>query len=208
MRLLLASRNRGKVSEVEFLLRGTGWQVVDLSEFDDGLEMAEDGSTLQENARKKAQAAARVSKMWTLADDSGLEIDALEGKPGVHSARFCGPDSTDSDRNRKILSLMVAVPDERRTARFRCVACLVDLVGNERTFEGVCEGHIAHHARGSSGFGYDPIFIPDGHSQTFAELGQATKNRISHRARAVTQVVEYLKARLRGEAKPRRAGSD
>jgi len=148
--------------------------------------------TFAENACKKAREAARATGMMTLADDSGLEIDALGGEPGVRSARYCGQDASDADRNRSILQNMVTIPEGKRTARFRCVMCLVSPEGEERRFEGVSEGRIAHQARGSSGFGYDPIFVPEGHSRTFAELGPEIKNRMSHRAKALRQVVKYM----------------
>lgn len=193
MKLLLATRNRNKLTEVQYALAGSGWQVMILSDFGDAPEVQEDGATFEENARKKARTAAERAKMWTLAEDSGLEVDALGGEPGVKSARYCGEGATDTDRIRKALDRLVAVPEERRTARFRCVMCLVDPDGHEACFEGRCEGRIAHGARGSAGFGYDPIFIPEGHDRTFAELGLGVKNKISHRARAMQQVIGYLR---------------
>ncbi len=206
MKLLVASRNQGKIAEIRRLLDDTGWLVVGLPSLDSGLEIVEDGETFEQNARKKAYAAAEASKMWTLADDSGLEIDALGGEPGVHSARYCGPDAAQIFRNRRIQDCLVAVPEEQRTARFRCVMCLIDPAGKEKVFEGTCEGKIAYHARGSAGFGYDPIFIPEGYSRTFAELGLETKNRFSHRARAMRQVVDYLRTRVRADTKSRKRG--
>jgi len=192
VKLLLATRNRNKVVEMQRALDDTGWQVVMLSDIADAPQVEEDGATFEENARKKARSAAERAKMRTLAEDSGLEIDALGGEPGVKSARYAGEGATDTDRIRKVLGRLVAVPEERRTARFRCVMCLVDPVGDEACFEGRCEGRIAHSARGSAGFGYDPIFVPEGHDRTFAELGLAVKSRTSHRARAIQQVIEYL----------------
>jgi len=176
-------------------LEGTGWQVVMLSDIAGAPEVEEDGATFEENALKKARSAVRFTGLWTIAEDSGLEIDALGGEPGVKSARYAGEGATDAERIRKVLGQLVAVRDERRTARFRCVMCIVDSAGTERCFEGRCEGRIAHSARGSSGFGYDPIFVPDGYDQTFAELGFGVKSKISHRARALQQVTEYLRSR-------------
>ncbi len=198
MKLLLASHNHGKATEIARLLEGTGWRVVSLTSVDSKFDVVEDGLTFRDNAQKKALAAAGRFKMWTLADDSGLVIDALDGEPGVHSARYCGPDATDADRVRRVLDRMIAVPAEKRTARFRCAMCLVDIAGSEEFFEGEVEGRIAHHPRGTAGFGYDPVFIPDGHSRTFAELGVYAKNTMSHRARAMRKVVEYLKSRTGG----------
>ncbi|MBN2465061.1 RdgB/HAM1 family non-canonical purine NTP pyrophosphatase [candidate division WOR-3 bacterium] len=192
MKLLLATRNRNKVIEMQQALEGTGWQVVMLSDVKGAPEVKEDGATFEENALKKARSAAQVSGLWTLAEDSGLEIDALGGEPGVRSARYAGEGVTDGERIRKVLGQLVSVRDEQRTARFRCVMCVIDPAGGERCFEGRCEGRIAHNAGGSSGFGYDPVFIPEGHEKTFAELGFAVKGKISHRARALQQVIDYL----------------
>jgi len=196
LKLLLATRNRNKVIEMQRALEDTGWQVVMLSDIVDVPQVEEDGATFEENARKKARTAAERAKMWTLAEDSGLEIDALGGEPGVKSARYAGEGANDADRIRKVLDRLVAVPEERRTARFRCVMCLVDPAGDETCLEGRCEGHIAHSARGSAGFGYDPIFVPDGHDRTFAELGLGVKSEISHRARAMQQVIGFLRSRV------------
>ncbi len=193
MKLLLATRNWNKLTEVQHALAGTGWEAMILSDLGDAPEVEEDGATFEENAQKKARTAAERAKMWTLAEDSGLEVDALGGEPGVKSARYAGEGATDTDRTRKVLDRLVSVPEERRTARFRCVMCLVDPAGDETCFEGRCEGHIAHSARGSAGFGYDPVFIPEGHDRTFAELGLGVKNEISHRARAMQQVIDYLR---------------
>lgn len=193
MKLLLATRNRNKVVEMQHALAGTGWQVMMLSDFGDIPEVDEDGATFEENARKKARSAAARVEMWTLAEDAGLEVDALGGEPGVRSARYCGEGASDADRMHKVLERIINVPEERRTARFRCVMCLVDMAGKETCFEGRCEGRIAHSARGTAGFGYDPIFIPDGYSRTFAELGLAVKGKTSHRARAMQQVIAFLR---------------
>jgi XTP/dITP diphosphohydrolase len=193
VKLLLATRNRNKVTEMQHALADTGWQVMMLSDFGDMPEVEEDGATFAENARKKARSASARVEMWTLAEDSGLEVDALGGEPGVRSARYAGEGANDADRMHKVLERIVNVPEERRTARFRCVMCLIDTAGKETCFEGRCEGRIAHSARGTSGFGYDPIFIPEGYSRTFAELGPGVKSKISHRARAMQQVIDYLR---------------
>lgn len=193
MKLLLATRNRNKVVEMTHALGGTGWRVAVMSDIPDAPEVKEDGATFQENALKKARVAARVSGLWTLAEDSGLEVDALGGEPGVKSARYAGEGAGDVDRVRKVLDRLGDLPAERRTARFCCVMCLVDPAGNETCFEGCCEGSIAMEARGAAGFGYDPVFIPQGHDRTFAELGLDVKGRISHRARAMEQVIRFLK---------------
>jgi XTP/dITP diphosphohydrolase len=193
VKLLLATRNRNKVVEIQQALQSTDWQVVILSDIPNAPDVEEDGATFEENALKKARSAARVSKLWTLAEDSGLEIDALGGEPGVKSARYAGEGASDADRIRKVLDHLSLVPDERRTARFRCVMCVIDPAGKENCFEGRCEGRIAAHPRGSAGFGYDPVFVPDGYDQTFAELGLGVKSKISHRARAMQQVIAFLR---------------
>jgi len=197
MKLLFATFNPGKVAEVRWLLEQAGWQVLSLAEVCPDLKLQETGATFEENARQKARAAAQATHMWTLAEDSGLEVGALGGEPGVISARFGGREASDQERSRAILARMIAVPDEHRRARFRCVMCLIDPAGTEAVFEGVCEGRIAHHLRGASGFGYDPIFIPDGYAQTFAELGMEVKSRISHRAKALQQLIRHLQGRVR-----------
>jgi XTP/dITP diphosphohydrolase len=200
VKLLLATRNPHKVTELQQMLEGTGWQVVMLSDFEGIPDVEEDGVTFEENARKKARSAAQHAKMWTLAEDAGLEVDALKGEPGVHSARYCGEGASDADRMRKVLDRIIAVPEERRTARFGCVMCLVDPAGNETCFEGRCDGRIAHHERGSAGFGYDPIFMPEGHGRTFGELGKSVKNQVSHRARAMQQVIAYLRSHVQPDS--------
>ncbi len=177
-------------------LRRAGWTIVALDQFPDFPAIEEDGRTFEDNARKKARAAAALGSDWTLAEDAGLEIDALNGEPGVMSARYAGEQATDTERVRKVLDRMIAVPDERRTARFRCVMCLVGPDKEETLFTGMCSGRISHTPRGTAGFGYDPIFIPDGYGLTFAELGLDVKHRISHRARALRKVIEYLRRRV------------
>ncbi len=195
MKLFIATRNRNKVIEVRHPLERAGWTVVTLDDYPDFPVVEENGSTFAENAREKARAAAELGVGWTMAEDAGLEIDALGGEPGVMSARYCGDGATDGDRMRRVLDRMIAVPDERRTARFRCVMCVIGPDRSEAFFEGICRGRIAHTARGAAGFGYDPIFMPDGYGLTFAELGLDVKHRISHRARALRKVLEHLRTR-------------
>ncbi len=196
MKILFATDNQGKLNEVRWILHDTGWQLISLSDINYSADIPETGQTYYDNAVIKARAGFSIYKSWTMAEDSGLEIDALGGKPGVLSARFFPPDVTYFERNRRILELIISVPTEKRTACFRSVVCLIDPTGEERYFEGVCRGRIAHTIRGGYGFGYDPIFIPDGYGLTFAEMGQEIKNRISHRARAIRQMVQFLKEYL------------
>jgi len=195
MELVLASRNRDKIGEIRHILNGisvTIWTFLDFPGFP---EVEEVGDTLAENALLKAQAICDYTGKPALADDSGLEVDALGGAPGVYSARYAGIDVTYEDNNKKLLRELEGVPEEARTARFRCVLALVEPGGTRRTVEGVCEGHIVGGTRGTGGFGYDPLFVPEGETRTFAEMPAAQKNRISHRYRALKQARELLQTR-------------
>lgn len=196
LKLILATRNVDKFAEMRRLLAVDHLLPIPLTDLEGVPFVEESGSTFAENARLKARAVAAVGRTWTLAEDSGLEIDALGGEPGINSARYGGPTANDYDRIHLILNRMVVVPLERRTARFRCAVCLIDPQGQEYFFEGVCEGHIAPRPRGISGFGYDPIFIPDGYSRTFAELGPVVKDAVSHRAKALREVAAFLTSRV------------
>lgn len=185
--LLVATNNPGKIREYEELLDGlvNSVEIVFPGGLGLALEVEEAGETFEENARIKALAYAGVSGRLTLADDSGLEVDALGGAPGVYSARYAGPDASDSDRYRKLLSALQDIPAGKRTARFRCVIAVAQPDGTVDTAEGTCEGEIGFEPRGTHGFGYDPVFIVNGLGHTMAELPPETKNRISHRARAL-----------------------
>jgi len=189
VRLLIASTNRGKVAEYEALLAGLDLGVAELGDVAIRLEVPETGSTFEENARLKARAYADASQLWTLADDSGLCVDALGGAPGIYSARY-GPDP--AARIERLLTELSDVPDEGRMARFVCVVALAKPDGELYTFEGVCEGRINRQPRGDNGFGYDPIFLLPEYGQTMAELPMSVKNQISHRARATVQARRWL----------------
>lgn len=189
-RLLLASNNPGKLVELQALLRGLP---VEVTSRPDLPEVAETGETFLENAILKACAAATWSGEWALADDSGLEVDALGGAPGVRSRRYAGRDATDAERNARLLARLAKVPDPKRTARFRCVLALMGPDGRVWTAEGVCEGRITHAPRGEHGFGYDPIFQVAGLDRTMAELTPEEKDRLSHRARALAAMAETLR---------------
>ncbi len=184
-KLILATRNEGKVREIVALLAPLGVEVVSLAAYPEIPEVAEDGDTFVENALAKARTVMTYTGRLVMADDSGLEVDALNGAPGVHSARFAGEPRDDARNNQKLLHLLQGVPFEQRTARFRCVIALVAPDGTERISEGVCEGLIGFEPRGTGGFGYDPLFYVPDLGKTFAELDLETKNRISHRARAL-----------------------
>jgi XTP/dITP diphosphohydrolase len=227
--LFLATRNAHKAGEIRALL-GDRFQCLTLGDFPNAPAVVEDAPTFAGNADKKAVELAKWLQSqfpgfpkpaarpdFVLADDSGLEVDALNGAPGVHSARFAAPDSVsssntpDADNNAKLLRLLKNVPEPKRVARFRCVLALA-AVGNREPkvesaspvcyadeleapvelFEGVCEGRIIFEAHGQNGFGYDPLFVPDGFEQTFAELGADVKNRLSHRAQALAKLKRSL----------------
>jgi XTP/dITP diphosphohydrolase len=189
--LVVATRNKKKLVEIKELLADLDFHVLSISDFSDIPEIEEDMDTFEGNASKKAIQIAQVTGKLTLADDSGLEIDFLNGKPGIHSARFAGENATDEDRNRKVLGLMECVPKHQRTARFKCAIAIVE---NEfiEIVTGVCEGEIATEPKGNQGFGYDPIFIVPSYDKTFAELGAEIKNQISHRAIALKKAREVL----------------
>ena len=224
-KLLIATRNAHKVGEIRAIL-GAQFQFLTLNDFSDAPGVVEDAATFAGNAAKKAVELAKWvaekhptsntehrTPHFVLADDSGLEVDALNGAPGVHSARFAAVDSAksgntpDSDNNAKLLQLLRGVLEEKRTARFRCVIALVAVpVGKidaaspvcytdefePQTFDGVCEGRIIFEPRGENGFGYDPLFVPVGFEQTFAELGEDVKNKLSHRAKALGKLKVFF----------------
>lgn len=192
MTIVLATRNPGKISEIEALL--TGVRVAPAASFPGCPEPEESGRTFEENALIKARAVAGFTGKTALADDSGLEVDALGGAPGVRSARYAGASASDRDNMRRLLDALADVSYADRTARFRCVIAVVAPDGRTWTSDGVCEGRILREPRGESGFGYDPLFVPAGYDSTFAELDASTKNRISHRAMALRRIAETLGA--------------
>lgn len=198
VRLLIATRNEGKLREYEELLAGLPLTLTFLSRERILEEVEEAGETFSQNAILKAEGYARISGLLTLADDSGLEVDALGGEPGVHSARYAGPAATDEDRYQLLLERMRDVPWEERGVRFRCVIAVAQPTEGVYTAEGVCEGLIAFSPQGEHGFGYDPIFyLPECH-RTMAQLPPEVKNRMSHRARAdegIKPVLERLAGR-------------
>ena len=195
MKLVLATRNQGKVRELTEMLRveeNTKQQieVISLESYPDAPEVVEDGKTYMENAAKKASVIAEYTSHLTLADDAGLEVDALNGAPGINSKRWAGEDATDAIRIAKLLQALEGVMDRR--ARFVAAIAVVHPDSAPEIVLGVCEGYIRHAPIGESGFGYDPVFVPDGYNQTFAELGEDIKNRISHRAKALEQAIALL----------------
>jgi XTP/dITP diphosphohydrolase len=185
--LIVATGNAHKVEEFDLLLAGCGFAVSSAKVCGGMPEVVEDGATFAANARLKALALRSLAApdAWIVADDSGLEVDALGGAPGIYSARYAGEGATDLDNLNKLLDALSQQPAAARSARFRCVLCLIDPAGHEQFFDGACEGTIATAPTGGQGFGYDPIFVPNGYSQSFAELGEAVKSQLSHRALAV-----------------------
>lgn len=190
--LVLATRNPGKVREMAALLADLGVTMRSLFDVPGAPEVEEDGRTFAENAVKKAETIARFTGLPALADDSGLEVDALGGAPGVFSARYAGEGASDAANNEKLLAALAGVPAERRTARYRCVLALAAPGMPTVTVEGVCEGRIAEQPRGTGGFGYDPLFYLPGRGKTMAELRPEEKNAISHRGQALRRLKALL----------------
>lgn len=207
--LIIATRNAHKVQEIRQIL-GQDFRCLQLNDFPGAPAAVEDADTFAGNATKKTLCLAqwlekspgsKPENCRVLADDSGLEVDALNGAPGVHSARFAAGDAPgfvntpDAANNEKLLRLLAGIPPEKRTARFRCVLAVLKL-GQPAKFvalcEGACEGRIRENAAGKGGFGYDPLFIPNGHAQSFAELGEEIKNSLSHRAKALARLKDYF----------------
>ncbi|HSL56068.1 MAG TPA: RdgB/HAM1 family non-canonical purine NTP pyrophosphatase [Pyrinomonadaceae bacterium] len=191
--LLLGTRNPGKVIEIISILADSGWSFSSLQEFPNVGEAEENFTTFAENAIAKAQFYSAATGLFALADDSGLEVAALGGAPGVFSARYAGADASDADRRTLLLSELARLGDIDHRARFVAVVAIATPEGEVLNLsEGICNGTITFAPRGTGGFGYDPLFIPDGFDQTFAELPDAIKNQISHRARALMRTREFL----------------
>lgn len=193
MKVVLASKNQHKLQELSAILSKYGMEIVLESDLGLDIEVDETGTTFEENSMLKAQAVMQAANMPAIADDSGLMVDALDGAPGIYSARFGGErNHSDSDRVQYLLGLMQDVPDEKRTARFVCVITLLRPDGTSIVARGTCEGMIAHETHGENGFGYDPVFFVPTEGCTFAELKGGRKNEISHRANALKIFVEKL----------------
>jgi len=192
--VVVATRNAGKFDEIRAFLRDTGLRLIPLTAFADVGPLPETGETFEANALQKAQTCMDATGLPALADDSGLEIDYLGGRPGVHSSRFAGEEASDEERNRLILEMMRNAGPTQRGARFRCVIALVGLTDEPIIAEGTCEGEIALEPRGTHGFGYDPIFLLPGRGVTMAEIPPEEKNRISHRAQALSALLRKLDA--------------
>lgn len=192
--LIVATGNAHKVEEFDGLLAGCGFAVASAKVCSGMPDVVEDGDTFAANARIKALAlrALAPADAWIVSDDSGLEVDALGCAPGIYSARYAGEGASDLDNLNKLLAELAKQPKAERSARFRCVLCLIDPQGAEHFFDGACEGAIAKAPTGSEGFGYDPVFVPEGYAESFAELGEAVKSKLSHRALAVAAMRDWL----------------
>lgn len=188
-KLVLASQNPHKIEEMQQILSPLGIEVFSTKDFPDLKEVIEDRPTLKGNALKKARYVSQETQLPALSDDTGLEVDALNGSPGVYSARYAGRNASYQDNVQKLLGELDGNPN--RAAQFRTVIALV-IEGLEYTFEGVCKGEIITEQRGNKGFGYDPIFLPEGYEKTFSELDSTIKNAISHRGRAMEKLIDFL----------------
>jgi len=184
-KIIIASNNKGKIKEIRAIIGEQDIELLDLKDIGFTDEITEDGYSIKENAVKKGLSVMKAVGELTIADDSGLEVDAIDGQPGVLSARFSGEGATDESNNRKLLEHLSNIPMEKRGAQFRCVMALIYPNGRILTAEGICRGRIAYKPIGDKGFGYDPIFIPNGYDKTFSQLGSHVKNQISHRAIAL-----------------------
>lgn len=198
---IIASRNDGKITEIKEILRLPGLKLLTYHDLDHWVEVEEDGASYRENALLKAKALVEEFGLAAIADDSGLEVRTLGGAPGVLSARYAGTEATDEDNNAKLLKALADVPFEQRKARYVCDAVFVDTSRRVLAAEGTCQGQIGFETRGELGFGYDPLFIPEGYNKTMAELPVEVKNHISHRGKAFTALHELLAMLIQSEAK-------
>jgi XTP/dITP diphosphohydrolase len=195
LKLVLGTRNRKKCQEIVEILGDLGLELQDLSAWPNAPEVVEDGESFEANARKKASEVARALGQWVLGEDSGLVVPALEGRPGVYSARYAGKQGDDEANNDKLLAELAPLPLEKRDAYYVCTAALADPQGNVRAVvEGRCHGVIIHERRGQGGFGYDPLFLIPEYHRTFGELSARVKHALSHRARALAQLRPLLRA--------------
>lgn len=197
-KIIIGTKNRDKSRELRALLGGGRVRVLSLEDFAACPDVVEDGRTFEANAAKKARIYSKFTGLLTLADDSGLEVSALKGRPGVYSARFAGKGCAYRDNNRKLLKLLKGIPARGRGAKFICVAALYDKGKCVAVVRGECPGAVAFVSRGRNGFGYDPVFIPKGFKRTFAELSAKVKNRISHRGKALGAAKRVILAYLAG----------
>lgn len=189
--VVLGTHNPNKIREIHAILNGLALEILTMNDFPKIAEVEETGKTFAENALLKAREVYRQSGILTLSDDSGLEVDALNGAPGIYSARYAGEAKDSASNNRKLLEVLQDVPEQEREAQFRCVVAIVG-PEVEQVVEGIVRGMIIYDPRGQHGFGYDPLFVPDGFSQTFSEMGDELKNQISHRSQAFRKARKVL----------------
>jgi len=192
MKIVIASRNRKKIEELKRILQGLEITILSVNDFPELEEVEENGLTFDENALKKARYVCQQTGLPALSDDSGLEVEALEGRPGVRSARYAGNEASDEDNIKKLLEELAGVPSEKRNARFVCCIALVFPDGKEYIFWGYVRGKISEIPRGTQGFGYDPVFIPEGFQKTFAEMDPHEKDKMSHRKEALDKLRNFL----------------
>jgi len=193
--LLIATKNADKIREISQKLDGLKLEIKSLLDYPEIPDVIEDGATLAENALKKARTGFEATGLMTIADDTGLEVEALNGAPGVYSSRYAGDDATYADNRRKLLRAMDGIPEGKRKALFRTVVVLINVDGIEQV-EGCCEGIISREEQGTGGFGYDPVFYVPEYGQTFAEMPLIEKNKISHRGIAIEKTVKLIKERI------------
>lgn len=190
--IVIASKNEGKIREIRNFLHGLELEIKSIADYPNIPELSEDGNSFEENAFLKAKAVYEHAKITTIGDDSGLEVHYLNDRPGIYSRRYSGQNANDLSNNMKLLDDLKNVDMDHRRARFRCSIVLYNSLYNGLSFEGKCEGYIIDDLKGDNGFGYDPLFIPLGYNKTFAELDLVTKNKISHRGKALTHLRQFL----------------
>ena len=197
-RFIVATKNKGKLEEIKEILQDFPYEVISMEEAGIIKDIEETGNTFEENALVKAEEIFRATGEMVMADDSGLEVDYLDGAPGIYSSRFAGEGATDEDKNKKLLQLLEGVPFEKRSARFVCVIAVIFPDGQHFTVKGTCDGYIGFEPIGDNGFGYDPLFFLPEYNMTTAQMEPEQKNRISHRGRALVKMVEELRLRQQG----------
>lgn len=195
-RFIAATKNKGKIKEIKEILVDFPYDVISMGDAGINIDIDENGSSFEENALIKAREVSRLTGEITMADDSGLVVDYLNGAPGIYSSRFAGVGATDEDNNRKLLKLLTGVPHEKRTARFVCAVAVVFPDGRYFTVRGTCEGYIGEKPEGSNGFGYDPLFYVPEYGMTVAQMDSGLKNEISHRGKALRLMVDKLKEHI------------
>lgn len=192
-RIILATRNKGKVIEIKEILKSYEYELVTMDEIGLNIDIKEDGKTYEENALKKAFEINKLTGEIVIADDSGLEIDYLNGAPGIYSARFAGKNSTDDEKNKKILNMLNGIESKDRKAKFVCIIAVVFNKDKKFTVRGICEGEITLREIGNNGFGYDPIFYIPKYEKTTAQMSKKEKNKISHRGKALKKMAEKMR---------------